>query len=796
MSYITPYRVVYTRIGTQESWAGWTIAGYSEGTPNEVLHNCSKLQARNSDKAKFMFDKVHKERRDDAREVYEFFCDYGSTESKVFTFTKMLFGDSDESGRTGMSSASVCVPLFENEEILKKPQTLLTIDRECFDDCKLNTELLAQASGKNHFSIPELQTRFEPKKYVCKDSFDVGKAVSELFGSKKAYENLIKCIYWNLTFNSSSSIFICTDGDLDKEIRLFLTIFNSVLYSFRTKLSFRTFDFADANTQPTLVFCRRVPNGVKYYDIRTGNNNILTDSIMIKLNRSSMNYYPQNVGKPAAEKYFDLFEQTLDELGNRSATDVGLLETAFVFVQNELEGQVAQSDKELVRKLITVCNLPYNNEKIDGYIAGLLETVIENDIPLNDDIRSHIDKKLSVTSCKKLIEAGIRYNAKNLLSEPKEKAYERLYRLKESDASYEKVIEYIKLEPKGKSFIDRFFGEYYGPAKVRQWSSLMEFAKETADVTPRVSIEAFLKNCCEKLGESIVLRFFSTGNHIDADLKKFGETLRALYPNSATPDEILRDTCVRFWENAKIPDYDYSYAADYRLVACSNPRLYPSEAVRKSNLFGRLTEIYGTAAKCNPNTVRGLKNKLEETDLTSAEQRRMLLKFRDYCLDHCDTADHLDFWIALAELDPRSKFEFIFNNRIRIFCNENSYESALIRSSEMNDAEKLGKFRLELEAYRRLNDTKTAAAIWDITRRREAELRKKQKHEKKRPEPEKKQPESENKRKEPDRSRDIYSSSEPQQKRSGGERNSPAHSDDGEKRETILKNIFNKFKKN
>ena len=27
MSYITPYRVVYTRIGTQESWAGWTIAG-------------------------------------------------------------------------------------------------------------------------------------------------------------------------------------------------------------------------------------------------------------------------------------------------------------------------------------------------------------------------------------------------------------------------------------------------------------------------------------------------------------------------------------------------------------------------------------------------------------------------------------------------------------------------------------------------------------------------------------------------------------------------------------------------
>ena len=42
MNTLKPYKVVFTRIGNQESWAGWRIAGYTENTPADILSQCGK----------------------------------------------------------------------------------------------------------------------------------------------------------------------------------------------------------------------------------------------------------------------------------------------------------------------------------------------------------------------------------------------------------------------------------------------------------------------------------------------------------------------------------------------------------------------------------------------------------------------------------------------------------------------------------------------------------------------------------------------------------------------------------
>lgn len=144
MNYLKPYKVVFTRIGTQENWAGWRIAGYTEGIPDDISAQCRKSQTKNAEKAGYMYVKYHNEQIEEAREVYEFEC----LDDKVFSFTKQVFGDSDLGGRANMVASSLCIPLSENDEILNKPQILLSVDPKCFDECKLDAELLSKANSK------------------------------------------------------------------------------------------------------------------------------------------------------------------------------------------------------------------------------------------------------------------------------------------------------------------------------------------------------------------------------------------------------------------------------------------------------------------------------------------------------------------------------------------------------------------------------------------------------------------------------------------------------------------------
>ena len=126
MGHVRPSRVVYTRIGNQESWAGWTIAGFTPDVGAEVLNGCKMLQGRNSNAAKMMYDRVNSNLEnkntstdESAKIVYEFFCEYNESVNSGFSFTKIEFGAMDESDSPGMHSTSILFPNTKNWEIIK-----------------------------------------------------------------------------------------------------------------------------------------------------------------------------------------------------------------------------------------------------------------------------------------------------------------------------------------------------------------------------------------------------------------------------------------------------------------------------------------------------------------------------------------------------------------------------------------------------------------------------------------------------------------------------------------------------
>lgn len=733
MEFLKPYKVVFTRIGDQESWAGWRIAGYTEGTPSDVLAQCSKIQAKNADNAKFMYAKCHSDNIEEAKKVFEFICDFEGQEGKAVSFTRQTFGDSDSGGRTNMIASSVCFPVTDYEELIHHPQKLLSIDRNCFDECQLNTELLSRAAGKANYGLSEVQTIFEPKEYSCKNDFDILKAIEDVFKDKKIYQDFIKCIYWNLTFKSSSSIFIKSENTLEDNIKIFLIAINSIVYSYRTKLGFRTFDFEDPTNQPTIVFSKTIPYGVRFFDVKTGENNILTESVINKLRRQFMEYYPQNVDNKNAEKFFDLLDKTLVEFGSKNATEVQILETAFAMMQEEIEGNVNQSDKEIIKKIITFCNLPYSNDKIDSYIANLLDSVIVGDISLNDDIKNHIDKKLRSTKCSELIDIGNQYRARNLLREEKTLAFKRLFKIKSEDINYNKILEYILLEPSGKVFIDEFYGKCYGPQTVSNMNELIQFDREVQSVLFREQIDVFIKDRCFKYGEEIVNRFFDTKQSLVDEMNQYEKCLSQIYSiNNVTVSAIVKRTGYIFWAKFEFNLFSMNSISSYQKMHFSDMRSFPIQT-SKCGLVNKLVEIFKTAEKQNDTTVRAFKNKIEESSLLDEKSQKYLIQqFRKYCLDKCDKRHHIDFWLALGDLDVNSRFNYFFDNRIRILTSPDRFDRYIEDSKQLSSISYLVRYRDGLDAYRKQNDSRDVVEIFDIVKQYELEIRKALKSERKR----------------------------------------------------------------
>ena len=716
MDYIKPNKVVFTRIGDQESWAGWNIAGYTKQTPNDILVSCRRHQARNAEKARFMFAKCQDD--PDAGEVYEYVCVPCGSDGNICSFSRLSFGDSDLGGRASMNAASVCLPASESAAVLRAPQTLLTVDRSCFDECELDSGLLERAAGKNNYSADDLQTVFEPEKYACESKFDVEEAVDEVFSDRKIYRDFIKCVYWSLTFNSATSVFVKTDGGLDDKIKIFLIAMNSLIYSFRPKLSFRTFNFEDATNRVSIVFCDSIPYGERFFDLKTGKNNILSDSVIKKLRKQSLEYYPENLGSAGAEKYFDRVERTLEEFGSKGSTDMLQLETAFAFAQSDSDGESFGSDRELIKKLINFCNLPYGNDKIDSYIAGLLDTVLTEGIALNDDIKGHVDRKLRTTKCEELTDIGNRYRAVNLLAEPRAQAFVRLEAIRASDKNFGRILDYLLLEPEGAGFVDDFYGTYFGPKNIHSGTALLSFIEEVRGISQRTEIDLFIKEVCFKWGEKKLDKFFDGGAPLDEAMRSFEKTLGEIYPNNSTAvSGIMRGLRYRFWNRFSFTQFGYEHLETYRAMRFSDMSSFPNETV-KCGFVSKIAEISETAKKGNPNTVRSFKNKLDETTVLDDASRANLIKqFRRFCLENCEKSKNLDFWLALAELEPSTGGSFLFGTGLGVISDPVVFERELRNSEELKKPEKLDCFRTELERMREYGDSRELAQISEIFRR-------------------------------------------------------------------------------
>ena len=288
------------------------------------------------------------------------------------------------------------------------------------------------------------------------------------------------------------------------------------------------------------------------------------------------------------------------------------------------------------------------------------------------------------------------------------------------------------LKKKKKTFIDEFYGKYYGPDVVNDMDELIAFSKELQHISHRVLIDEFIEEKCFRYGESLVNRFFDTKLSLVEEMEQYEKDLKTIYPNNnGAVSSLIKAMCYGFWEKFDFCLFSMDNMPSYQKMHFSDMRGFPRQS-SKCGLVNRLNEIFKTAEKQNPNTVRSFRNKIEESTLLDDKSRKHLIQhFRKYCLDYCDKRHYIDFWLALGDLDTRSRFVYFFDNGVRILTSPDRFDHYIEDSEQLSDLEYLVKYREGLEEYRKNNDSREVTEILDIVKQYESEVRKEKKAEKK-----------------------------------------------------------------
>ena len=722
MNRISPYQITYTRVGAQESWAGWRIAGQSENTPDSVLDECARIQDSNAGDAGVLFDNLL------AREIFEWVCNTGISKGETVYFSKLRFGMLDDAGdRPSMRSDTVALPVGKELELLKRPQVLLNIDRESFNN-HLSIDSKRDENGqliKSLVSSEDANTVYSDKSFSTDDSFSLSDTINQIFGSNFSnYSLLIKCVYWAITFNSASTIYIVMPGNIDDKFRLFSLIINSIVQSLRSLLSFRTCDLP-TSFPTTFVLSDRHPDGERFFDVRDGSNNIISDAVEKKLSRLTfIENSLSNIKSGTSEHYFEALNQSLSELGDCFSKDVRLINIADIFVS---EGNVSDlsnaENKEIRKKLLKFLQLQVKSDKIDEYIADLIEIVLNRKIELNEDVQTLIEEKLARTECDKLIDIGYRYKASRILQNPdRESAFDELYKTRKNMKVFMNIKDSILSFENGTDFIDLFYAEYYGSRDVKTREDIIYLCDETRGLYSRKAIINFMIKKCTSFGEEILKQFIITKKSLVAEFNEFTIFIQEVFSNNTVvSDRIINGLKQSFWKSFIFTNYIYDNAPSYRMISYRSDERY--------SLCSRLTEIFDDVDKMNISSVESLKKLVNKsTILNSSEKTYLLTQYQKHCLSLCNDKSHkIDFWITLSTLTSSSPAKFLYTHRMPVFRDEGCFDAAVTDSDLLKNPAFLKAFIDDIEMLKKNEDDKSLGIIINKLKRLLSNIEKEEK---------------------------------------------------------------------
>ncbi len=514
------YSNVISETGTG---GGWQVTACSEGIPAQIREEYARIQDSN------VTSQEPKGADGNPLNLYEIVIQKG-----YLMLTRVAYGLKDRGGRhNNMLSHSYLFPV--DQALLADPNVFLTVEDGNF------TDDIQRAK-----QIPQELKRGEP--YTLKSAM----ALCGL--NRESYVQLIYAMY--VQRESKRSLYIHSSKG-EAVIRPFLyCIWKGLPLAYRRTLSVSS-AVVNPNSVRTLIFSSDHGMDELFYDLDTGENNVLDPRSMKKYRRwGFVDYFAEHYDSMDGEEYFARLEETALKLGDGKAAKPKILKIAHqILCGGREELPAGELQKNLVEAL---CAPVERSAYMDTYICSVLQKVNDAGLLLDSEMAEEsLMERLNGETVPELKTAAEEYLLRKITAAPAKEGAVMLAQL--SGERFERFCSRIQETENGSACLDAYYR-----GRVPQelsWESLNAFLTEV-DAHCDEIYPGTKEALADAAGKLYRRELSSPGSKQDAYLRytEFGGMIAANGEEEAAFPENARRM---YWEQFSMESFSWKNREEY-----------------------------------------------------------------------------------------------------------------------------------------------------------------------------------------------------------------------------------------
>lgn len=517
--------------------SGWQAVAMTPGLPSTVMNTCTSLQNVNSSIQGAMTDEMG--------QVLDLLEICGDS-NYVYTL-RSKYGLIDRLGRPNMFSHALVFD-WDASGALKDPNVFLSLDASNYKDNLQDAEALKSPLA-----------RLEP--------LDIDTALATLGMSQEAYLALIRCVYVKMTERGMTQpLHVAYDGKIERLRATLYCIYYGLPYFLRKRLSVASGP-SNGAANKTLVFSINARKKQLWVDPQTGENNVLNPRIERKISRYGFaDYAIAHLDTVDEEAYFEELECTAEELGDPTASDLLVLKIAHTLaVDSDITG--LSNDALDGRISDALRSRPLGCDRMDGYIATLLNEVIEREMVLTDESEADLSAKVAKTQLEELRTADENYAIYRFSALPIDDAARRLANL--DAGTLNRYANRLRMTPRGVAILDSYYANVILAQPSFGWNSLNNVLDSVGaqDLSMYPLTSSRLTECANAL--------YGEGLQNPADIVSCYESYIA-FMSRMYPEEYI-EKCrsaakQAYWNTVSYADFDFDAKEIYHVMKDGSDR--------------------------------------------------------------------------------------------------------------------------------------------------------------------------------------------------------------------------------
>lgn len=536
----------YTRVDGQSIDSGWQTVACSENLPLEVQKTYGSFM--NS----YIFGKIPE---DKSGNPIERLLDI-TVKGTYLYFTRIRYGTADSLSRGNNMFSHTFLFSMKDDELIKDPNIFLTLKEDNFKESEEEAKV-----------IPEELDRYP--------DFTLKEALEICGLDREGYVKLIQGVFAQFYAKRSERkpLYICGLEE-EKNPALLYCICMGIPYSMRRNLSCATANLNES-LKKSLIFSDSFGASDWYLNVKTGQNNILTNRVMNRFERYGyVTAFPYRWDKLGfGQQFFEVLENLAIKLGNPQASDAMILKIAYQMMKYpNMDALVEGFDEEMLNEKLyeALSSRSENSQYMDSYIARMVGRATGQGWRFREEIEDFLEEKLDNTQSRELLQAGEEYNISCISQCEPEKGAKKLKRLSENKFKVysRKLVEL----PNGEKILDAYYGSYALGEEI-SWKILGELLRESSYVLERPLTIDRVEEEAWKLYTSLLDREESPVKAYES----YMEIISLASKDTGKRSSYERAAKEEYWEHISMEKFSLNKRDEYayfRISDCPNSKFF------------------------------------------------------------------------------------------------------------------------------------------------------------------------------------------------------------------------------